>query len=153
MRSLSKTTLLRIAIIILVTASIIGGFKLLTKTKFLGSSDFNQAQESVNKAIQLRKEAALIPIDADNSEKQSAGLKFRSKEDAVKYANLKDESDKLIDSALFQTLSGSSEGVAQTLTFFSIIIFVALSISMIVDYCQSKSFRKKRRSDHDKVDL
>lgn len=141
MNNSSKTKLLRIAIIILVIASIIGGFKLLTKTRFLGSSDFNQAQESVNKAIQLRKEAALIPIDADNSEKQSTGLKFKSKVDAVKYANLKDESDKLIDLTFLQTLSGSSEGVKQMLILCCFMMCMSLTISIIgklVDYHQSK---------------
>lgn len=156
MSNLSKTKLSRIVIIILVIASIIGGFKLLTKTRFLGSSDFNQAQESVNKAIQLRKEAALIPIDADNSEKQSNELKFKSKSDAVKYANLKEESEKLIDLAFLQTLSGSSECVKQMLILCFIMMLMSLITSIIgklVDHYQSEAFRKKRRLDHDKVDL
>lgn len=156
MNNSSKTKLLRIAIIILILASFVGGFKFLTKTRFLGISYFNQAQESANKAIQLRKEAALIPIDADNSEKQSTELKFRSKEDAVKYANLKDKSDKLIDLSFLQTLSGSSEGVKQMLILCCFMTFISLITSIIgklVDYRQSEAFRKKRRLDHDKVDL
>lgn len=152
MNKSSKTKLLRIAIIILVITSFVGGFKLITKSRFLGSSDFNQAQETLNKAKQIKKEAALIPIDADNSELQSTGLKFKSKADAVKYANLKDKSDELVDLAFLQTLSGVSSCVVQTLILCCIMMFISLITSIIgklVDYCQSKSFRKDGKLDHD----
>lgn len=141
MSSSSKTKLLRIAIIILVIASFIGGFKLITKSRFLGSSDFNQAQESVNKAIQIRKEAALMPIDADNAELQSTGLKFKSKEDAVKYANLKAESDRLAELSVEQAKDAVNAFFNQLLIIFCValcITLIILIIGKLVDCHQSK---------------